>query len=118
MWSKLVDDKGRARASIFYKATFYDRRARIKLLCRFGIAADSEGEYNGDPKQRAFAVVTDCGKEVWRSPEPFSHMGTPGPGDAWSTYRSAHDCAIEAAIAHLVESYPGWQDPTKYWDVL
>lgn len=27
MWSKLVDEQGRERASIFYKAAFYDRRA-------------------------------------------------------------------------------------------
>lgn len=27
MWSKLVDEQGRERASIFYKAAFYDRSA-------------------------------------------------------------------------------------------
>ena len=31
MWSKLVDDKGRTRASIFYKAAFYDRDAFLKV---------------------------------------------------------------------------------------
>lgn len=31
MWSKLVDDKGRVRAEIFYKAAFYDRRAFVTL---------------------------------------------------------------------------------------
>lgn len=29
MWSYLVDDKGKRRASIFYKAAFYDRSAHI-----------------------------------------------------------------------------------------
>jgi hypothetical protein len=29
MWSELVDDKGRVRASIFYKAAFYDRSAHL-----------------------------------------------------------------------------------------
>lgn len=35
MWSKLVDDRGRERASIFYKAAFYDRDAHINITRRF-----------------------------------------------------------------------------------
>lgn len=31
MWSKLVDDKDKERAAIFYKAAFYDRRAAMRL---------------------------------------------------------------------------------------
>ena len=30
MWSTLVDDTGRERAKIFYKAAFYDRRAFLQ----------------------------------------------------------------------------------------
>jgi hypothetical protein len=30
MWSKLVDDQGQERASIFYKAAFYDRDAFMR----------------------------------------------------------------------------------------
>jgi hypothetical protein len=35
MWSDLVDDKGRKRASIFYKAAFYDRSAHGSALPRY-----------------------------------------------------------------------------------
>lgn len=31
MWSYLVDDKGMERASMFYKAAFYDRSAHINI---------------------------------------------------------------------------------------
>lgn len=31
MWSKLVDEKGKERASIFYKAAFYDRRSHLQM---------------------------------------------------------------------------------------
>jgi len=31
MWSKLIDDQGRERASIFYKAAFYDRSAFMSI---------------------------------------------------------------------------------------
>jgi len=37
MWSNLVDSFGRERASIFYKAALYDRRAHIRL------SRDSDG---------------------------------------------------------------------------
>lgn len=38
MWSDLLDDKGRKRASIFYKAAFYDRSAFISFNTRFSIS--------------------------------------------------------------------------------
>ena len=31
MWSELVDEAGKVRAKIFYKAAFYDRRAFIRI---------------------------------------------------------------------------------------
>src|SRR6185436_8068032 len=37
MYTDLVDDKGRVRASIFYKAAFYDRKADISFKRRFSI---------------------------------------------------------------------------------
>lgn len=33
MWSHLIDEKSRRRVAIFYKASFYDRRARMRLVC-------------------------------------------------------------------------------------
>ena len=32
MWSQLVDDQGRVRADIFYKAAFYDRSAFMNVV--------------------------------------------------------------------------------------
>ncbi len=32
MWSELYDDKGIKRASIFYKAAFYDRKAHLDIV--------------------------------------------------------------------------------------
>jgi hypothetical protein len=36
MWTDLVDDNGKKRAGIFYKAAFYDRRASIQLDVEHG----------------------------------------------------------------------------------
>lgn len=38
MWTKLVDDKGHTRASIFYKAAFYDRDAFINFEKRYSFS--------------------------------------------------------------------------------
>lgn len=35
MWSKIVDENGKERVSIFYKAVFYDREAFMSLVSRF-----------------------------------------------------------------------------------
>lgn len=37
MWSYLLDNKGRKRASIFYKAAFYDRDAFASCNCRYSV---------------------------------------------------------------------------------
>jgi len=40
MWSKLVDDRGLKRASIFYKASFHDLDASISAFSRFHMRSD------------------------------------------------------------------------------
>lgn len=42
MWSELLDDQGRLRASIFYKAAFYDRKAHMVWKCFVYIDSDYE----------------------------------------------------------------------------
>ena len=54
MWSKLIDDKGRERAAIFYKAAFYDRKAHADTLRRFSIERDYERE------DASVYMVKDC----------------------------------------------------------
>ena len=68
MWSKLVDDKGRERASIFYKAAFYDRDAHINITQRFHCMTQPVGGYGQDtPRTHEESVVTDCGGIIWKS---------------------------------------------------
>lgn len=44
MWSYLHDDRGLKRASVFYKAAFYDRDAFIKIDSRFHVSRDYDFE--------------------------------------------------------------------------
>jgi len=52
MWSNLIDDKGRIRAQIFYKAAFYDREAFINFSPRYSydfinyLPQDEKGYYD------------------------------------------------------------------------
>jgi hypothetical protein len=40
MWSHIVDEQGRPRCSIFYKAAFYDRSAHISVTSVYGYVND------------------------------------------------------------------------------
>lgn len=113
MWSHLVDEKGRKRASIFYKAAFYDRDAFISLERRFAalvepLGKDADPNYDYDTAPR-IAVVRDCGKIIWES-KPLKMTGI-------RPYQ-ARDVLYPQAKAWLDEHYPNWQDPLAYWDLL
>ena len=104
MWSKLVDEKGRERASIFYKAAFYDRNAHLHLSTRFAVSFDYK---RSEEEAIAVAHVTDCGKKI-HSTDPI---------------RMKNDCDWEAqdkaknrAEKWLKKHYPDWQNPGAYWD--
>lgn len=94
MWNKLIDDRGRERASIFYKAACYDRSAHMNLVGRF-----STDTYKYDDK----CVVLDGGLT-----ELFEHE-----------HNGEYD-GREIARGHceqwLNENYPEWEDKTAYWD--
>jgi len=103
MWSDLLDDKGRKRASIFYKAAFYDRSARLNVVHRFGIRKDWENEANIAMR------VEDCGRIVFEAPV------VPEPKDyAARDAREKEQIAI--CEAWLNERYPQWRDASEHWD--
>ena len=94
MWSKLVDDKGRERASIFYKAAFYDRDAHMNLVPRLMLDT-----YKFDNK----GVVLK-GEEV------LVEFSFEGEG------YEARDKARELCEVWLNTHYPDYKDATAYWD--
>jgi hypothetical protein len=107
MWSDLVDDKGHKRASMFYKAAFYDRSASLHTNLRFGIQTD----YGYEDANSAFKVNVTDGDEVVFSSEP--HSFTEKYSDE---YYAAGEAASSEAQAWLDEHYPNWQDASAYWD--
>jgi hypothetical protein len=103
MHNDLLDDKGRKRAGIFYKAAFYDRSAHLYCTRRFGVNLD----YDQLDQGIAVATVTDGGNTIFTtSPVTFAE----------SEKRAAQDEANKKAVAYLEENYPEWEDASAYWD--
>lgn len=108
MWSHLLDDRGRQRASIFYKAAFYDRRAHIHPNRRFAIEHDYKAMNDGIIRTN----VQDCGQitrtfvHTCRVHEAMSH-------DEVARYKRENNAA---ALAWLEAQYPDWENDGAYWD--
>ena len=111
MWSKLIDDKGRERAMIFYKAAFYDRSAHLDISRRFHCRTQPVGGYTDNYKydtDPAECVVVDCDTVIWTS-NPLT------PTKELPRYRVS-EMLEELGIQWLNENYPNWEDPMAYWD--
>jgi len=120
MWSELQDEKGRKRASIFYKAAFYDRDAFISLDTRFRAGSapvcgyDSpDYDFNATPTHGA---VWDQGKIVWHTKQVAEKPGPDSSREDSLTYYDLDDELKRQAVAWLTEHYPDYKDPLAYWD--
>lgn len=105
MWSDLVDDRGRKRAGIFYKAAFYDRSAHIGVNRCYGINIDYS---RLDAEKVAVAMVTD-GEAAIFTTDPVGFEEDKARYDA-------QDKARALAVAWLNEHYPNWEDASAYWN--
>lgn len=105
MHSSLIDEKGRKRAGIFYKAAFYDRSASISFCRRYSAFYRPFGGWETtDRKAPRVGVARDSdGNEIWVS-EPLAHETFIG------------NRATSLAVVWLDEHYPNWKDLTAYWD--
>jgi hypothetical protein len=101
-WSDIVDDRGRVRFRIGYKAAYYDRWARLNTERRFGFMTDY-GQQDG-PDQINRIVLTDCGVET-------ELIGSYGRSD-WDELDRLQD----AAVARLNAIQPLWREFAAYWD--
>lgn len=103
MHSEIVDEQGRVRGSIFYKAAFYDRRADGRWSCRYRI----EPEYTADYDCIAYkAIDTATGETLFSQPVPEG-----GRDDRYLR----EDTVEKSVLAKLAERFPDYRDPTAYW---
>ncbi len=108
MHSDLLDEKGRIRAAIFYKAVFYDRRASMRMSRRYDIdvyaSCDADGNDVEYGKHTHFkTVVTD-------GPVALHVIGIREKDDY-----TAGDLERQKATVWLDLNYPDWRDTLAYW---
>ena len=118
MWSKILDDQGRERFSVFYKAAFYDRSAFLSPVNRFSVTAEPiNGWANGSGEGVVYVGrVFDCGVPIWES-EPTPPMPSPSAGrDALMEWYEQQDTVRGHARAWLSAKYPDYENPLAYWD--
>ncbi len=93
MWSKLIDDNGAIRASIFYKAAFYDRSAHIDFQARYTVEAIHQG--SKFPWKTYYAVLDNAtNKELYTGE---THIAS----DWWPS-----DVEEKKATEFLLRHYP------------
>lgn len=103
-YSDLVDARGRVRATIFYKAVSYDRKAHLIWETRFRPTVPFEADDPDDRNVRWVVEDAATGTRAWES-EPFvledyeRHRAARAECDAW-----------------LEAHRPEWNDPGAYWD--
>jgi hypothetical protein len=105
-FTKLLDNKGRERGSIFYKPDFHDRCANMSLTCRFDIRRDFDLE---ESEGNIAWHVTDCEKVIYSTPpvKLLADMSMQG-----AQAEQARDVAIQWLDTH----YPNWCNCNAYWD--
>jgi hypothetical protein len=113
MHSNLLDEKGRIRAKIFYKAAHYDRSADMyaeRRYCVNGfIRCDATGkptdeDYSTRPKN--FLVAVMDGKQVIHS------VGVVDADNGYHTRREFEEAGVEWLNNH----FPEWESAAAYWD--
>jgi hypothetical protein len=109
MWSDLLDDKGRKRAAIFYKAAFYDKHAHISLCSRYSVDNHGFADEHGNSVKfgQHSHLITTC-----KDGETVIHVGLLRAQDAYGL--SENHYAL--AESWLNENFPEWQNPLSYWD--
>lgn len=97
MWSKVVDEQGRERIAVFYKAAFYDRSAHCRTVRRFNIRV-----YEDVPS------VTDGNEVIFSVPRTVTDLYS-------DAYYAESEKIRDTMEAWLVERYPDWRNPLAYW---
>jgi hypothetical protein len=117
MSSDLLDAKGRKRASVFYKAAFYDRSAFIRLNNRFFIGVEYRKKTSEDRHRRHLVIdtATNVGGD---DPTLYGYADYPNGGVRLVTkWTKDLDGNRTKCLAWLNKQYPRWEDPTAYWDI-
>lgn len=108
MWSDLLDENGRKRASIFYKAAFYDRKAHMNLCRRY--IADAHESCDADGTAVEYGKHTHVKTVVKDCADIIHTIGIREADD----YQTGDEHRV-LAETWLDVHYPDWHNPLAYW---
>lgn len=111
MWTHIIDEKGRERGTIFYKAAFYDRSAHAQLSLRFGVSIDYE---NRSETETAILIEDKCG-EIKRRIDHIPRPDWRGDREVAEANAQKEDSARKELTEWLNTNYPEWESPSAYW---
>lgn len=113
MWSDVVDDRGRKRIHVFYKAAFYDRNAHCGIVRRYAI----ERFYPSDGSVRAGVSVVDYATGKRRDREVSAELAAAyQAGENDGRFFRAMDELSSAAEQSLSATHPRWRESGAYWE--
>lgn len=122
MWSRLVDEQGRTRASVFFKAAFYNRGAHFGFTSRFRVAEEPEDAYNSEAsyqereKMNRFGRVYDGKKVVFETAGHAPVETISGDRTSWERQsKQERELRAECEAWLIANGYPEYSDPLKYW---
>ena len=107
MHSDLLDDQGRVRAGIFYKAAFYDRNANGHWSRRLDVRSDYDETGDG----RTVRARDNATGESF-----FSVRIDREENEDGQAFYSRIRVAENDATHWLNTNRPDWRDPLAYWD--
>lgn len=113
MWSELVDDKGRKRASIFYKAAFYDRDAFMHVTHFIDLETVYYQPDGETPHDWDTSGGPACSRIEVRDKAGVVHQRSEL---IQSRDYEATDAASVAMKAWADEHFPDRGNPLAYWD--
>jgi hypothetical protein len=115
MHTDIVDDKGRTRGGVFYKAAFYDRRADMHLTRRYTTSSYFACDADGNPvhyseAEYAATVVLDGDK-------PIHYVGINSEKEKRDkSYYERKDAQEDEATEWLKTNFPDYMNAEAYWD--
>lgn len=129
MWSMLVDEKGRVRASIFYKAAFYGRSAHMhfepfwrvdsQFIDHRGVNRYRSNDINPDFDETRgefeLCAVKNVDGETFCDQLPVRRTSFGESNEIRRASYAESGRARQACVAWLDENKPDWKDPFAYW---
>ena len=112
MSTDMIDELGRRRGAMFYKASIYDRKASMYLCRRYKVNLERKVDgfdatstvYFGNPQERLFVA----GEVIFSYKSPMEEQ---------AKAVEQIDALEEVAKAWGLEHYPDCEDIHAYWDI-